>query len=843
MQNLGEFLKEYSKKHQDRIAYEIKRGFRTERFTFGDVCVLALKTAAFLAQKGLKKGDRIAIWSPNMPEYPILYFGCWTLGLVVVPIDVRTTKDTLKIFLEKANCKLGFKSKFIPDDFPKIVKLKFYLEDLVDLVSRLPGVDSVHLEGVHPNETAEIAFTSGTTGIPKGVILTHGNFLSNIEAITQTFPFKIDYNALSLLPLSHAFEQVVDFLALYKIGIKVTYLRRINRLTILKALRKNKITSIALVPQVLQLLINGIENQVEKEGKKRLWTLSNNLANFLPFFARRLLFKSVLNKIGPKLLFFGCGSAPLNLKLAQKWENLGIEIFEGYGATETTAILTINTPFNKRLGSVGKTLPGITIKINDKTQEILARGPNTSPGYFSAKGGFASKEEDKEKTKSVFKNGWYHTGDIGKFDKEGFLYITGRESFRIVLADGRKVYPEDIENKLNSHPLVYDSCIVGVKKEIGERVHAVIITKFAKKLPEIIKDTNQKLASHEQILEYSLWHKEDFPRSPILKIDRKKVASTLANHPESGVASDEGSSVSFQTQDKLISLISQVTKTKPNLIKECCALATDLKLDSLRRVELLSLIEQDFAVAIPETAINPHTTVEALRKLIKESPTASEEIPVAEWNYTSFIAKIRVILQNLFAFPIHATFAPMQIFGKENFTKINTPAIFYFNHIGIMDGLCVLRCLPKKVREKLVIAVNSDIWQDYRKNWLEFLGGGFPFDKREKVKASLELTGEFLDKGFSILMAPESTFSKDGKLLQFKTGIGFIAIEMRVPVVPIKVDSSYREIFPPQDGRFMENIPKKRKKIWIKVGKPMSFSKQISYDEATKQMYEVLNNL
>ena len=160
-----------------------------------------------------------------------------------------------------------------------------------------------------------------------------------------------------------------------------------------------------------------------------------------------------------------------------------------------------------------------------------------------------------------------------------------------------------------------------------------------------------------------------------------------------------------------------------------------------------------------------------------------------------------------------------------------------------MDGLCVLRILPTEIREKLVIAVNSDIWQDYRKNWVQFLGGGFPFDKKNKIKASLELTGEFLDKGFSVLLAPEGTFSKDGKLPEFKPGIGFMAVEMQVPVVPIKIDPLYREIFPPMGGIFWENIPKKRKNIWIKIGKTMNFSKGMPYEEAAKKMQQALEAL
>jgi acyl carrier protein len=341
---------------------------------------------------------------------------------------------------------------------------------------------------------------------------------------------------------------------------------------------------------------------------------------------------------------------------------------------------------------------------------------------------------------------------------------------------------------------------------------------------------------------YSIWKEDDFPRTPLLKIDRKRVANVIASHSDPD-ASGEESKITLKTQDKLIILISQVTKTKPDKIKDDLSLATDLKLDSLQRVELLSLIEQEFAVAISETAINPQTTVGDLRALIKESPIVAEETKITEWNYSLTTAKIRNFLQDIFAFPIHSLFAPLKIIDRENLRNVQRPCIFYFNHIGILDGLCVLRVLPKEIREKLVIAVKSDIWQDYRKNWVQFLGGGFPFDKKEKIKASLELTGEFLDKGFSVLLAPEGTFSKDGKLMEFKKGIGFMAVEMQVPVVPIKIDPSYREIFPPMGQLFIENLPKKRKKIWIKIGKPMNFARNVSYEDASKKMHQALEAL
>ncbi|HTK10684.1 MAG TPA: AMP-binding protein [Ktedonobacteraceae bacterium] len=826
MRNLGQFLSEYSRVHNARIAYEIKRGFRTETLSFAQVHSLALKTATFLANCALKKGDTVAIWSPNMPEYPILYFACWLLGIVVVPIDVRTTEETLQLFVTKARCQLGFKSKLVPGKFPHSVMQCYDLEDLRVLVRDLPPLEM--LPEVAPDDLAEIAFTSGTTGTPKGVLLTHRNFLTNVSALCQTFPLKTGDRTLSLLPLSHAFEQVIDFLAVFQKGMSVVYLERTNQVTIMRALRKRAVTAVALVPQVLQFLMSGIEREVAKRGKQKIWHALHSIAPFLSMPLRRCLFRRVRLKLGKDLRFFGCGSAPLNRKLARKWENIGIAIYEGYGATETTAVLTINTPAANRPGSVGKALPGVHLCIDPLSHEISATGPNISCGYFQA----------RKKTQQAFVDGWYRTGDIGRLDPEGYLYITGREALRIVLPGGEKVYPEDIENKLNAHPLVRESCVVGVKNEDGEKVHAAVITEEPQRLAEIIRQVNQELSSHEQILAWSAWNQEDFPRTPLLKIDRGKVAEALA-----GLKAQREEVAQQPAKDPLFSLIARVTDIPGAQIHETDVLATDLALDSLRRVELLSLIEQELGVAILETQITAQTTVAQLREMIKHAEVVSEEIPVSAFNYRPFVVKVRVLLQTLLAFPLHAFFVPMQVSGQENLASVELPAIFYFNHVGIMDAVCVLRALPPAFRQKVVIAINRNLWSEWRKSFVEFWAGGFPFDTEQNIKASLELTGEFLDRGFSLVIAPEGRISLDGALQTFRQGIGFMATHMRVSVVPVKVDPSYREIFPSMEGSFLENFPKKRKGVWVKIGKPLIFSEHSSRELATREMQQAMMDL
>ena len=388
--------------------------------------------------------------------------------------------------------------------------------------------------------------------------------------------------------------------------------------------------------------------------------------------------------------------------------------------------------------------------------------------------------------------------------------------------------------------MVREACVIGVKREDGETVHAAVVTKYPKKLPEIVRDVNQKLASHEQILEWSVWGEEDFPRTPILKIDRKKVSAVVA-----GLTTlEEGEIVKTATSDKLVSLIAQVAKATPDRIGEKMTLASDLKMDSLNRVELLSLIEEELGMAIDETKVNAQTTVSDLRRLINDGTFGEREVVLNEVIYKPFFSKIRVFLQNLLIFPLFALFAPLEVKGAENLDDLKLPAIFYFNHIGNLDGLSVIRVLPRAIREKLVFAATSEFWEDKRGRFMEILVGGFPFNKNEKVKASLSVTSEFLDKGFSLLLAPEGAVSRDGRLLPFKSGAGLLAVEMQVPVIPVKIDLAYLKVFNRDlSPNWRENLPKKRQAVPITIGKPLLFAKDTSYEAAAGEMRRVMSRL
>jgi len=352
--------------------------------------------------------------------------------------------------------------------------------------------------------------------------------------------------------------------------------------------------------------LDNIELELEKEKKEKLFESLRKISTNLPIPIRRILFKELHDEFGGHLSYFGVGSAPLDVKLASTFENMGFKVVEGYGASETTGGVTINRPETRKLGSVGQKLPGMEIKISS-AGEIHIKGDNVTSGYFL----------NKEKTKESFtSDGFFKSGDHGYFDQNGYLYINGRDKFKIVTAAGDKVFPEDVERKLNTHPDIWDSCVLGVKRGDGEIVFAaIILKKTAKtKAEEIILAVNKNLEPNQQILDFKIWPEPDFPRLHTLKVDRNKVQDYIENR--SGAQYNPPPLV--KSKDSLIKIVAEVCKSSENKISEDTKLA-NLGLDSLRRVELVSLVEEEFGTEIDEVKIGNDTRVEDLRKLIKHS--------------------------------------------------------------------------------------------------------------------------------------------------------------------------------------------------------------------------------
>jgi long-chain acyl-CoA synthetase len=467
--------------------------------------------AGYLQQQQVAKGEHLMIWSPSRADWLIAYLGALLVGMVVVPLDVNTKEDFLTRVAQTTEV------KFLATTRKQYEELKHPPAPLIDL-DALPQspLDMAQLPTIDENELAELVFTSGTTGQPKGVMLSHYNIASNTMASAQAVDIRLGDRALSILPLSHMFEMTIE-LALLHVGASIIYARTLVPDTLLKLFSSQQVTCMVLVPQALQLFLNGIEREVRRLQKEKQWELLHRVAKQLPFGIRRYLFGTIHRRFGGHFRFFVCGGAYLPPRLAQRWENMGFRVLQGYGVTECAPVVSVNPSFDHNFESVGRPLPHVEVRIADD-QEVLVRGPNVALGYWN----------NQEATTASFKDGWYYTGDLGYLDARMNLYLKGRKKNLIVLANGLNVYPEDIENVLRSDEAIRDAVVFGqIKPEQGPEVHAVLLMDDSSEAKAAVQRANKQLASHQHVRGFTVWSEEDFPRTHTLKVKRHDVLDKL----------------------------------------------------------------------------------------------------------------------------------------------------------------------------------------------------------------------------------------------------------------------------------------------------------------------------
>ena len=477
---LVEFLELAARRYGPRTALLFKPVFRYKRWTYDELWESAGRMATALQRKGLNKGDRVVIWGPNSPQWVISFFGSMRAGLTVVPLDVRCPADFVDKVAAQTEPKLAFVSRIATPEFRSSLNVpEVYFEELEREIEDLPEPDLVE---VGPGDLAEIMFTSGTTGDPKGVMLTHRNITSNTWGASQHISGNSSDRLVSILPLSHMFEQVGGLLLVLLAGANVTYLTARQPSVMQRTMRERGVTMLLLVPQGLELVMNGIEREVALRGKESLWKKLMWVSKRLPFSWRRVLFRSVHKKFGGSLGLIVCGAAALDPQLAEKWELLGVKIAQGYGATEASPVITLHERDKTAYDSVGPPIPGVDLRIAEDG-EILIRGPNITPGYWNA----------PERTAEVFEGDWYKTGDLGALDEKGFLRLNGRKKDMIVLPSGQNVFPDDLETVLKRHDAVKDAVVFGVPKGPGTEVHAAIIGEDAAEIERAVTLTNAQL--------------------------------------------------------------------------------------------------------------------------------------------------------------------------------------------------------------------------------------------------------------------------------------------------------------------------------------------------------------
>jgi long-chain acyl-CoA synthetase len=790
----------------DKTAFVNRTGIRRQVVSYGELHDLSLKMASLLAQNGVAAGDRVLIWGPNSSWWAIAYWGIIIRGAIAVPVDFMSDLARAESIRSLTRAKVVLQSRFKADRMGTGNSL--LLEDLQFLLEDTPPISTPVT--ATPEDMAQLIYTSGTTGNPKGVILSHKNLVANITQINRQVPIITSrFSFLSLLPLSHMFEQMGGFFTPLYRGAAIVYLRTLKPSAIMSALDAEDIYVIMSVPRLMQLLKTTIERELEEKHLSGLFGSLMHSAERLPRGLRQLVFFPVQRKFGSNFTVFVSGGAPLDPDVFRFWSGMGFTVLEGYGLTECSPVLCVNTMERQVAGSVGPPLPGVELKIEGK--EVLVRGDNVFPGYY---------ENEPATRAALTDDGWFRTGDLGEIGPDGWLVIKGREKELIVTGSGINVYPDELESVLNRLAGVKESCVIGLERGGGEEVHAVLILDGSGTAPEeIISQANSRLDTLHQITGYTLWKEPEFPKTTTLKIKKFAVKEEIKK------GSQEGDTA--VSRDSLINLLARVTGTSADQIREDSLLVADLGLTSIDRLELVSFLEQEYRLDIEDSQIGPQTQVSGLRQIIAKREKLSRRDHFRFWTNNRFFRGLRLVSNTLFHDRLVHIFASLEVRGADYLQHLDGPVFFVANHLGYFDQPSIMCALPPKIRSRTATAAwaefffgefhgFSKIWRHLSYEYCSMLLNLFPLPQSKGFSGSLAFMGRLADAGINILIFPEGGHARDGNLQPFQLGLGLMVKELGIPVVPIKICGT-GQLLPPG-----ARLPK-RGPVTITFGKPMKF--------------------
>ena len=771
-----------------RIAVIEQTAFRRKQYSYQDMQYGIRNVIRSLQQRDLREGDKVILWGENSARWMMTFYACLSLRIIVVPMDASFSQE----FVEKV--RVLTRAKLVCSDSNGAAWNKM-LEETNGTVTKPETVTD-------PKTLLEIIFTSGTTGEPKGVMITHGNLLANLVPIYDEYqkyrryakPFS-PIRFVHLIPTSHLFGQVMALFIPQMLNGTVIFTSTAAPQIIL-AVQQNRASVITCVPQELSLLHKHVSKHHRIDATlpvKRSSTVGTVLSRWWKY-------RSVHRVFGWKFWAFIVGGAKLAVEEEEFWTRLGFAVVQGYGMTETAPSITITHPFKgMKAGYVGKTLPGLEIRIAEDG-EILVRGPHVTPGYY----------ENAAATEQVLQDGWLHTGDLGRFDNDGNLQLLGRKKEMIVTSEGLNVYPDDVERVLNEDSRVVESAVVA--RETGSRsvVHAVLVLQnsvFSQDADEIVRNANQKLETFQRIQSYSIWPQAELPRTSIGKLKRLAIAqgtgSSEALHQESAedLAKQFLSGASLEQRSD-----------------------EELQLSSLDRVELLMELESAAGVAIDEAAFAKAKTYADVAKLVDAPRTeliAEQHYPYWKWTEWLPVRLIRYFTWYALVFRVMPRRMKVVATGLENLKNLRSPVFFVSNHQSIVDEPAILKALPDfRWRKRLAPAMGAN------RARLDLYAAGIFFNTYPLpstsvgLRGAIQRTGELVDCGYCPLVFPEGERTPNGALRPFRPGIGVLVNHTKIPVVPIFLRGAY-EIWPIQSRG-----PLKKGIVSIHFHQPIDFAGQ-----------------
>lgn len=805
-------------RHESMTAYIYYKEYRKKEFSFGEIRRRVFRIAGYLGSLGYKKGDKIILCAENSPQWTALFFACSVSGIIIVPLDHSMDENYILKISDLTQAKTVFCSRnklFSMSRLkPLIIEDLFSLNEFSGFNSNIP---------VLPSDILEIVYTSGTTSLPKGVIITNKNLVSDVLSMIETVPFSSSNTFLSLLPLSHLFEQNVGALIPFFLGCRVIYMHSIKPSVLQKALNEEKVTAMATVPAYMKIFKEKIEDGIKNDFQKKLFRSIMNKSDKLPLSLKKTVFKGITDKFG-SIEWFLSGGARLDESTEKFWDRLGVRVIQGYGLTEASPIISCNRPGEKKIGSVGKALPDIKVKISS-SGEILAKGKNIFSGYFN----------DPEKTRSSFEGTWFKTNDLGYFDEEGFLHITGRKNNVIVTQSGMNVFPEDLESIINKEYGIRESCVFGQTSGNEQIITAVVVFAegFSVSLIGLKTSVNSKLMPHQTIQKMISMNYADIPRTYSMKIKRKELIekASKSGSPEPSLAGE----------DRFSKILSRFLVREERKITDDTVLS-ETGMDSLRYLEFICALEQEFNIFIDEGSLKKGTTVKTLKDLI-EARNSEEKMKIGfmSWSCSRAARFIGLILNLISGFFMKFYFS-IKTDGIKHIGNLNEPVIFVSNHLSHMDTPAIFYGLGNKIKMKTATAAAKDYFFDKKSGFFrKFFSiysllayNIFPFSREGSVRDNLEYIGKLLDNNYSVILFPEGT--RSSKVKKFKTGTGYFSTALEVPIIPVKIEGTDKVL---PKGRLFPA----RGKIKVKFGKKMLFDRNIHYSEITESVEKTIRNM
>lgn len=850
-----------------------------ESITFGTMLAQFRSIAFRLAQEGIEHGDRVAIIGENHPRWAIAYLGILFRGAVVTPLDPAAPVTTLAAFLGDAQAKLAFVSPAAAEKFnaacdhlgrriPAVSLLPTPVDEgfagFADwsTTATTPQFDAAPLPA-QPDDLALLMYTSGTTGKPKAVPLTHGNIFAQSDKIQEVMHLSDREVILSLLPLFHAYSQIVNLWLATIIGARVVYISAVGSAEVERGLRESGATVLVGVPRLWYLFHNKIFDAVQAAPwlKRNLFqgllSLNGILRDVFGINAGRIFFPPVHRSFGGNLRLAVSAGASFDRSVAIDFHRLGFTILQGYGLTETSGAATLTRFEDNLVGSVGTPLNGVEVKIDQPNDagigEVFIRGPIVTPGYYH------NPEANQE---AFTEDGWFRSGDLGHFDRQGHLFIVGRKKDVIVLPSGKNVFPEDVEAQYERSPYVSELCVLGVKDESAdfagaEKLLAVVVPNFEYLKSQQRTNTREwvvwelenlgrELPEYQRVHDFIL-RAEPLPRTATRKVRRFELREQIMKTGTRGTGSIPAPAANFTTADHATmdspagrALTRAIMQHAPDtkVIHPAMNLEIDLGLDSLARAECLASIEQALGIEFKPSEITSALTVGewiALAQTAQPSITkTADSNPAADFDWhevlhgdasdipevqgvskarpvTTFVA---FVILRLFNFCSRVLFR-LEVENIQVLDKLEAPYLICPNHQSFVDPVFVCSAYPHRVLKNIFHVGASMYFQGPVTSRLARMINIVPIDPDVKLRRALRAGAAALRQGKILNIYPEGQRSFDGKLLDFRNGAAILATELDLPIIPVALDGADR-IWPRNSRRI------RLAKLKIKFGEPIN---------------------